>query len=84
MNYPLISEYVSAILSAEDNFDQLNYLQPVLNEDGTPVMTSGNFAVVFKMQNPTSGKLYAMKCFTKHQGSRDDCSESTMALPIWS
>ncbi len=70
MNYPLISEYVSAILSAEDNFDQLNYLQPVLNEDGTPVMTSGNFAVVFKMKDSRNGRFHAVKCFIKEQEGR--------------
>ena len=70
MNYPLISEYTSAVLSAEDNFDQLSYLRPVLNEDGSPVMTSGNFAVVFKMQDSRNGKLHAVKCFTKEQIGR--------------
>ena len=50
MNYPLISEYVEAIKAAEDNFDQLKHLRPVLGEDGEPVMTSCNFAVVFKMK----------------------------------
>ena len=70
MNYPLISEYISSILSAEDNFEQLNYLRPVLNEDGSPVMTSGNFAVVFKMQDSRNGKFHAVKCFTKEQQGR--------------
>ena len=50
MNYPLISEYIEAIKSAEDNFEELSYLRPVLGDDGLPVMTSGNFAVVFKME----------------------------------
>ena len=47
MNYPLISEYVEAIKAAEDNFEQLKHLSPVLGEDGELVMTSGNFAVVW-------------------------------------
>lgn len=51
MNYPLISEYVEAIKLAEDNFDELNYLCPVLDADGQPVMSSGNFGVVFKMKD---------------------------------
>ena len=70
MNYPLISEYIEAIKSAEDNFDELSHLRPVLDEDGLPVMTSGNFAVVFKMQDERDGKLYAVKCFTKEQEGR--------------
>ena len=48
MNYPLISEYIDAIKAAEDNFEELKNLRPVLDDDGQPVMSSGNFAVVFK------------------------------------
>ena len=70
MNFPLISEYIEAIKSAEDNFEELSYLQPVLGDDGLPVMTSGNFAVVFKMKDEQSGKFYAVKCFTKEQEGR--------------
>ena len=72
MNYPLISEYIEAIKSAEDNFEELSYLRPVLGDDGLPVMTSGNFAVVFKMKDEQSGKLYAVKCFTKEQERRSE------------
>lgn len=70
MNYPLISEYVEAIKSAEDNFNELGYLRPVLGDDGLPVMTSGNFAVVLKMKDVKTGKFYALKCFTKEQEGR--------------
>jgi len=72
MNYPLISEYIEAIKSAEDNFEELSYLRPVLGDDGLPVMTSGNFAVVFKMKDERSGKFYAVKCFTKEQEGRTE------------
>lgn len=72
MNYPLISEYIEAIKSAEDNFEELSYLRPVLGDDGLPVMTSGNFAVVFKMKDEQSGKFYAVKCFTKEQEGRSE------------
>ena len=70
MNYPLISEYIEAIKSAENNFEELTHLRPVLGEDGQPVMTSSNFAVVFKMKDEQTGKLYAVKCFTKEQEGR--------------
>lgn len=72
MNYPLISEYIEAIKSAEDNLEELSNLRPVLGDDGQPVMTSGNFAVVFKMQDIETGKFYALKCFTKEQEGRDE------------
>ena len=70
MNYPLISEYKEAIRSAEDNFDELKHLRPVLDDDGEPMMTSGNFAVVFKMRDEQTGKLHAVKCFLKEQEGR--------------
>ena len=72
MNYPLLSEYIEAIRSAEDNFGELSYLKPVFGDDGLPVMTSGNFAVVFKMKDERNGKLYAVKCFTKEQEGRNE------------
>ena len=68
MNFPLISEYVEAIKHAEDNFDTLSHLRPLLDDDGNPVMSSGNFAVVFKMTDGT--KDFAIKCFTKEQTLR--------------
>lgn len=40
MQYPLISEYIEAIRSAEDNFDQYSALRPVLDGKGNPVMSS--------------------------------------------
>lgn len=70
MNYPLISEYIESIKSAEDNFNKLKNLRPVWGEDGEPVLSSGNFAVVFKMKDEQSGKLYAIKCFLKEQEGR--------------
>ena len=72
MPFPLISEYIVAIKSAEDNFEELSYLRPVLSDDGLPIMTSGNFAVVFKMKDERSGKSYAVKCFTKEQEGRSE------------
>lgn len=70
MNYPLISEYIEAIKAAEENFEELKYLRPILDEDGEPVMSSGNFAVVFKMKDLQTGKLHAVKCFLKEQEGR--------------
>ena len=71
MNYPLISEYIEAIKHSEDNFNVLSTLRPVYDEAGEIVMYSGNFAVVFKMKDESSGKLYAVKCFLREQEGRD-------------
>ena len=70
MTYPLISEYVEAVRNAEDNFDKLRNLRPVTDGNGNPVMTSGNFSVVFKMRDEKKDKLYAVKCFLKDQPNR--------------
>ena len=70
MNYPLISEYIEAIRTAEDNMATLNNLRPVLDDKGRPVMSLGNFAVVFKMKSIDTGRCYAIKCFIKDQEGR--------------
>ena len=72
MNYPLISEYIEAIRFAEDNFDKLSNLRPVLDANCNPVMSNGNFAVVFKMKDIDTGKMYAVKCFTREQEEREE------------
>ena len=72
MQYPLISEYVKAIQDAGDNLEKLAYLTPVLDDHGEPYRSSGAFAVVFKMQDKSTGKYYALKCFTEEQKGRAD------------
>ena len=72
MQYPLISEYVKAIQDAGDNLEELAHLTPVLDDQGEPYRSSGAFAVVFKMQDKSTGKYYALKCFTEEQEGRAD------------
>ena len=72
MQYPLISEYVKAIQDAGDNLEELAHLTPVLDDYGEPYRSSGAFAVVFKMQDKSTGKYYALKCFTEEQEGRAD------------
>ena len=70
MTYPLVIDYIEAIKAAEENFDKLKNLCPVLDESGEPIMSSGNFAVVFKMKDEQTGKLHAVKCFLREQEGR--------------
>ena len=72
MQYPSIAEYVSAVKYASDNFATLNSLELVLKPDGSPIMSVGNFAVVFKMKDRYSGKFYAVKCFFREQEGREE------------
>lgn len=64
MQYPTILEYVKAIQNAGANFDKLAHLTPVLDAHGIPYHMSGDSSVVFKMQDKSSGKYCALKCFT--------------------
>ena len=81
MQYPLITEYIEAIQYADESFEtaELRVLRPVLGSDGRPLMTSGNFAVVFKMQNQQTGELFAVKCFTQDQPDRAEAYRQIMA-----
>ena len=72
MQYPTISEYVKAIQDAGNNLDKLAHLTPVLDAHGEPYHISGAFAVVFKVQDKSTGKYYALKCFTEEQEGRTD------------
>ena len=70
MQYPLISEYAKAIQDAGANLNKLAHLTLVLDDHGEPYHISGDSFVVFKMQDKTSGKCYALKCFTDQQEDR--------------
>ena len=70
MQYPLMSEYMSAIRDASDNLDELAHLVPVLDDHGEPYRSSSAFAVVFKMKDEQTGKCYALKCFLEEQEGR--------------
>ena len=71
--FPSVGQYVETIKlaakSPEDNFDKLSNLRPVLDDTGEPVMSSGNFAVVFKMVDE-NGKYHAVRCFHREQEGR--------------
>ena len=67
MQYPTISEYVKAIQDAGNNLDKLAHLTPVLDNHGEPYHICDAFAVVFKMQDKSTGKYYTLKCFLKDQ-----------------
>lgn len=54
----IIALLLELILSAEDNFATLANLEVVKDANGRPVMSSGNFAVVFKMWDTSTDKCY--------------------------
>lgn len=72
MQYPSIGDYIEALRSPEDNLSELTHLSLVYDEHSYPVMSSGNFAVVFKMYDESENKYYALKCFLREQEERAD------------
>lgn len=74
MSYPTVGQYTETIIQAakspDDYFDKLKHLRPVLDRNGEPIMSSGNFAVVFKMKDDY-GKQYAVRCFHRAQPGRE-------------
>lgn len=71
--FPSVGQYTETVKlaakSPEDYFDKLSNLRPVLDDTGEPVMSSGNFAVVFKMVDDR-GKFHAVRCFHREQEGR--------------
>lgn len=73
LSYPTVGQYTEAIMQAakspDEYFDKLKHLRPVLDSNGEPIMSGGNFAVVFKMRDE-AGKQYAVRCFHRAQQRR--------------
>lgn len=70
MIFPSIEEYKDALRIAGHSLKTLHDYEPVLRDDGDLWFSSGNFAVVFKVRHRTTGRLLALKCFTRHQENR--------------
>jgi serine/threonine protein kinase len=64
-----ISDYKDALLY-EDSFKTLKHLQPVKDEEGEFVFSSGRNAVVFKMWDEMELKHKALKCYTSTTNER--------------
>ena len=80
MQYPTLLEYMKAIQDAGNNLDKLSHLSVVLDGHGEPYHISGDSSVVFKMQDKTTGKCYALKCFTKAQKECADASSNSSSV----
>lgn len=80
MQYPTLLEYMKAIQDAGNNLDKLAHLSVVFDGQGEPYHISGDSSVVFKMQDKTTGKCYALKCFTKAQKGCADASSNNSSV----
>ena len=74
LTFPTVGQYTEIIKESakapDEYFDKLKHLRPVLDGNGEPIMSSGNFAVVFKMKD-VFGKQYAVRCFHRAQQGRE-------------
>lgn len=70
--FPSFSEYVQAIELSADTLKQLRHLQPVRRSDGQLYFSSGNFAVVFRMQDTRTGVWVALRCFLREVPRRPE------------
>ena len=74
LSWPTVGQYAEVIKastkSPDEYFDKLKHLRPVLDSNGEPIVSSGNFAVVFKMKDEY-GKQYAVRCFHRAQQERE-------------
>ncbi|MFD2934984.1 protein kinase domain-containing protein [Spirosoma flavum] len=68
--YPSISEYLQAIELSTLTLQTLNHLVPLRKPDGQLFFSSGNFAVVFRMQDNRTGQLVALRCFLREVPQR--------------
>ena len=64
--YPTISEYLEAIKAAEDNFEQLKNLRPVLDEEGNPIYYSQFLLSVDSGECTSAGSRNTQGCQQAH------------------
>src|SRR4051812_29756681 len=71
--WPASRDFVEAIQNPSHCFSgsELRTLTPALDRLGMPVVTSGQFAYVFKLNNPSGGKAQAVRCFRGFMGDRE-------------
>ena len=71
--WPASRDFVEAIQNPKICFSnaELRSLGPALDKWGMPVVTSGQFAYVFKLNNPNGGRAQAIRCFRGLVGDRE-------------
>jgi formylglycine-generating enzyme required for sulfatase activity len=72
MSLPSISSYKDALRTPEHSLQRLSHLEPVPGVHDDFYFSSGNFAVVFKMEDTRDSSFKALKCFTRDQERRKE------------
>ena len=70
--WPNADDYRQAIQNLHDSVEdeELRAGQPSLNARRKATLWAGNFAVVFRIECPATGKSWALKCFTREVSAR--------------
>lgn len=76
MRFPLITDYIDSIKYSENNFAKFTNLQPVVDDNGTPIYFREKSCAIFKMKDIVSNKLYFVKCFLDDQAGRTEWYEN--------
>ena len=72
MNWPTSAEYSEAVqnLAVTAGDEELRGGQPARDLLDLPLVWSGGFARVFRVECPQTGNTWALKCFVKESGDR--------------
>lgn len=73
MDWPTSTDYIEAFQNLKHTMgdEELRTGEAALTPLGMPMLWSGNFADVFKIHNSTTGKTWAVKCFTRKVQGRE-------------
>ncbi len=74
MAWPTASEYFEAVQNPASCFldDELRQGEAACNAQGLPILYSGNFASVFRIDLPAMRRSCAVKCFTRKSARREE------------
>jgi len=67
MSWPISQDYNEAVQSPQTSFadPELRAGEVAVNALGLPMPCSGNFADVYRLNCPATGRSWAVKCFTR-------------------
>jgi formylglycine-generating enzyme required for sulfatase activity len=74
MSWPTPTQYFEAVQNLRSSVgdEELIEGRPACNVQGMPMLWSGHFADVYKIECPATGNIWALKCFTREvAGLRD-------------
>ncbi len=74
MPWPTPTDFRHAIQDTRSALDdeELRHGEATRNARGLPMLWSGNFASVYRIHCPATGKTWALKCFTREVSTRQE------------